>query len=305
MKAAFCLKYGPPEVLQIREIAKPVCSSNKVLVKVMATSVNSGDVRVRALAVTAFLKPIMRLVLGFSKPRNPILGNVFSGVIEQVGPQVKKFKPGEKVFGITGLKFGTYAEYVCIKENSVIAAMPVNASFEEAAALPFGWHTAIYFLRKAKIERSKKQKVLIYGSTGSVGAAATQLAKYYDAVITTVCSSKGKDFMERLGVEDVICYDQQDFTKTTRRYDIIFDAVGKTSRRKCRHLLKRGGRFVTVGGLDMASENEEQLSFIQHLFEQVRCKATIDRIYPFNEIVAAHRYVDSGHKKGNVVVTFR
>lgn len=305
MKAALCLKYGPPEVLQIREIAKPVCNDNEVLIKVMATAVNSGDVRVRAFAVPNLLKPIMRLVLGFSKPRNPVLGMVFSGIIEQAGSQVKRFKPGEKIFGTTGFKFGAYAEYVCIKENSTIAPMPVNASFEEAAALPFGWQTAIYFLQKAKLEKFEKAKVLIYGATGSVGAAAIQLAKYHDAIITAVCSSNGKGFIERLGIEDIIYYDQQDFTTTTNRYDIIFDAVGKTSRKKCRHLLEPNGRFVTVGGMDMATENEGRLRFIQALFEKGRCRATIDRIYAFNEIVAAHRYVDSGHKKGDVVVAFK
>ncbi len=304
MKAAICLKYGSPEVLQIREIKKPVCGDNELLVKVMATSVNSGDARVRAFAVPGLLKPLMRLVLGFSRPRNPVLGMVFSGIIEQAGSQVKRFKPGEKIFGTTGFKFGTYAEYVCIKENSVIAPMPVNASFEEAASLPFGWQTAIYFLQKAKLEKFKKAKVLIYGATGSVGTAAIQLAKYHDAIITAVCSSNGKDFIERLGIEDIISYDQQDFTKTTNRYDIIFDAVGKTSGRKCRHLLERHGRFVTVGGMDMATENEGRLRFIQALFEKGKCRAMIDRIYPFNEIVAAHGYVDTGHKKGDVVLSF-
>lgn len=303
MKAAICTKYGPPEVLQVKDIAKPSCRADEILVAVMATSVNSGDVRVRALAVPKFLNIVMRIVLGFRKPRNPVLGTVFSGIVEQAGAKVSTFKPGDRVFGVTGFKFGACAEYICIKESSIVAVMPLNASFVEAAALPFGWHTAIYFLRKANIAQYSKPRVLVYGASGSVGSAAVQLARHYNAVVYAVCSSNGEKLMNNLHVDDIVFYDREDFTRRSSRYDIIFDAAGKISSSVCKRLLNPGGRFVTVGGLDMAAENVAQLHFIRQLFEDGKCLALIDRIYSLKEIAAAHRYVDSGRKKGNVIIT--
>lgn len=302
MKAAVCTQYGSPEVLQIQEVDKPACKNNETLVKIMATSVNSGDVKVRGLAVSGFLKLIMRFALGFFKPRKSILGTVYAGIVEEIGKNTNRFKVGDKVFGMTGFKFGTYAEYISIKENSVVAIMPINASFEEAVALPFGWHTAIYFFEKSGIKTYKNPVILVYGSTGSVGIAAVQLAQYFDADLTVVCSSAGKNLMESLNVKNVIFYDYQDFTKSNKKFDLIFDAAGKITKPECKNLLSPGGRFVTVGGMDMATEKVTHLQLIKELFERGECTAVIDKKYPFREIIAANRYVDSGRKKGNVVV---
>lgn len=302
MKAVICTRYGAPDVLQIREVPKPVCGDRQIIVKIVATAVNSGDVRVRALKTTGFLKLVMRFVLGFSKPRKAILGTVFAGVVSEVGKDAKQYKVGEKVFGATGFGFGTYAQYIALSEKAIMAPMPSNASFEEAAALPFGWQTAIYFLQKAGIEILKNSKVLIYGATGSVGTAAVQLARHYNATVTAVCSAAGKELVLELGIAAIICYDKEDFTKTAEKFDIVFDAVGKTSKRQCRHLLKPGGQYVTVGGLSVAAEKAEQLESVRSLFEQEKCLAVIDKVYDLDDIVEAHRYVDMGRKKGNVVV---
>lgn len=303
MKAALCKHYGPPEVLQLKEVAKPICKDNEILVRIMAASVNSGDVKVRALAVSGFLKVVMRLALGIFRPRHPILGTVYAGIVEENGKKANQFTIGEKVFGITGFKFGTYAEYIAVREKSIVTQIPAYASFEEAASLPFGWHTAIYFLKKAGIEKRMKPKVLIYGATGSVGIAAIQFANNFDAELTVVCSNEGKVLMENMGIDNVIYYDLQDFTQTSQTFDIIFDAVGKTSKPICKHLLNKGGSFVTVGGLDMATGQIAHLKLIRQLWEKGKCSAIIDRIYPFTEIVAAHAYVDTGRKKGDVVLT--
>jgi NADPH:quinone reductase-like Zn-dependent oxidoreductase len=303
MIAAVCKRYGPPEVLQIQEVTKPICKDNEILVKILAASVNSGDVRVRGLAVSGILKVIMRFVLGFFGPRYSVLGIVFAGVVEEKGDKTNRFAIGEKVFGITGFKFGTHAQYVSVRESSIMTEMPVNATFEEAASLPFGWHTAIYFLKKAGIESRKRPKVLIYGATGSVGLAAIQLAQYFDSELTAVCSSRGSEAMMFLSVNDVIYYDLHDFTQTSQTFDIIFDAVGKTSKSFCKHLLEKGGTFVTVAGLDTATPEIAHLDLIRQLWEAGMCRAIIDRVYPLTEIVAAHAYVDTGRKKGDVVLT--
>lgn len=304
MKAAICTRYGAPEQLEIRELSKPVCQENQLLVRIMAASVNSGDVKVRSLAVSGFQKVIMKIIFGFYKPRRSILGTVFSGIVEQTGKNTTRFKKGDRVFGMTGFRFGTYAEYIALKETGVIACMPANASFEEAAALPFGWHTAIYFLEKAGIRKYENPNVLIYGSTGSVGSAAIQVARFYGAAVTAVCSIAGQELMEQLNVEKVVYYDQQEFTLLNEKFDIILDAVGYTTKKSCRPLLKKEGSFVTVNGMVMASEKIEHLQMICDLFEKGKCSAVIDKVFPFSEIVAAHRYVDAGKKKGNVVVSF-
>ncbi|MBU7576522.1 MAG: NAD(P)-dependent alcohol dehydrogenase [Flavihumibacter sp.] len=303
MKAAICKRYGGPEQLEIREVPKPVCKDNEIEVRIMATSVNSGDVKLRSLAVSGFQKIIMKIIFGFYKPRRSILGTVFAGIVEETGNKTTRFKKGDQVFGMTGFRFGTYAEYITLKETGIVTRMPVNASFEEAAALPFGWHTAIYFLEKAGIRKYQNLNVLIYGSTGSVGSAAIQVASFYGATVTAVCSIAGQDLMEQLNVEKVVYYDQQEFTLLNEKFDIILDAVGYTTKKSCQPLLKKGGNFVTVNGMDMATEKLEHLQLIGDLFEKGQCKAVIDKVFPFNEIVAAHRYVDAGRKKGNVVVT--
>lgn len=302
MKAIVCPKYGPPEVLKIITLKKPQPDSNDILIKVMATAVNSADDRIRGLKVNGILKIIMRFVLGFTKPRKPILGTVFSGIVETVGNKVDTFKVGDKVFGTTGLQFGTNAEYIVVKEKGTLIKAPKNASFEEAAAIIFGGQSAIYFLEKARIENKPNAKVLIYGATGSVGTAAVQIAKSYNANITAVCSTRGKDLMERLNVSEIIFYDQGDFDQHTTKYDIVFDAVGKASKKHCKSLLKEGGVFKTVEGLEVASESKEQLEKLKELFEAGRFDAVIDKIFPMDKVVEAHRYVEQGQKKGNVVL---
>ena len=289
-------------MLKLQEIAKPLPRENEVLVKVISTCVNSGDVRVRGLAVQGFLKIIMRFVLGFNKPRKPILGTVFSGVVEDTGSKVSHFKVGDKVFGMTGFKFGTYAEYLTIDQNGNVIEMPDNATFDEAVALVFGGQTAIYFFNKMKIAEKSNANILIIGATGSVGVSAVQIAKYYGANITAVCSSSGKSLIEGLGVTDVILYDQEDFLNRQNKFDFIFDAVGKTTKMQCNKLLNKNGIYKTVGGLEAASESKEQLEFLKMLYERGFLNAIIDRKYPLDQIVEAHRYVDTGKKKGNVII---
>ena len=301
MKAIVCTNYGPPEVLQIREVAKPVPRNNQVLVKIMATAVNSGDVRVRSLDVKGFMKIVMRLALGISKPRKPITGTVFSGVVEGVGANVTKFITRDKVFGMTGFNFGTHAEYITVSEKSKVIKMPKNATYEEAAAIIFGGQTAIYFLDKAKIAEKPNAKILIIGATGSVGTAAIQLAKHYKADITAVCSSAGLKLVNALGVTRVILYDKEDFSKETEKFDIIFDAVGKTNKKECKPLLRPNGVYCNVNST-YASETKAQLELLKKLFEKGDYNAVIDKIFPMDKIVEAHRYVDTGRKKGNVVL---
>jgi NADPH:quinone reductase-like Zn-dependent oxidoreductase len=301
MKAVICPKYGTPEVLQIQEVSKPIPNDNQILVKIVATAVNSADVRVRSLDVKGFLKVVMRLVLGITKPRKPILGTVFSGVVETVGDKVSKFKEGDKVFGMTGFKFGTYAEYIAVNQNSNVIEMPNNATFEEAGAIIFGGQTAIYFLDKAKIAEKANPKVLIIGATGSVGTAAIQIAKYHKAAITAVCSSDGQKLVEELGVTNIILYDKEDFTQQTEKFDIIFDAVGKSNRKQCEKHLNENGMYKSVNAVN-ASETIQQLQLLKELFEKGAYKAVIDKTFQMDEIIIAHRYVDTGRKKGNVVL---
>lgn len=302
MKAIICTKYGPPEVLEMGEVPKPIPKDSEILVKIVATTVNSGDVRVRALRVEGFMKIVMRLVLGFLKPRKPVLGTVFAGIVESVGNKVTHFKIGDRVFGATGFKFGTYAEYIAVDEKSAVVNMPHNTSFDEAAAIVFGGQTAVYFLEKAGISKRAGQRVLIIGGTGSVGSAAIQIAKYHGAEITTVCSSDGLELVRSLGATHTVLYDKEDFIKQTNTFDIVFDAVGKTSKEKCAHLLNDNGVYKTVEGFDVASDSKEQLELLKKLYEDGTYQAVIDRTFTMNEVVEAHRYVDTGRKKGNVVL---
>lgn len=302
MKAVVCPKYGPPEVLTIKDLSKPSPNKDEVLVKAIASSVNTGDVRIRGLKVEGIMKIVMRVVLGFNKPRKPVLGTTFSGIVEQVGDAVTRFKVGDEVYGATGFNQGCHAEYLSIPEKKVITKKPANASFEEAAALPFGGQTAIYFLRKGGIEEINNPQVLIYGATGSVGTAAVQIAKHYGANVTALCSSRGKELAQGLGADSIILYDQEDFTKVSDKFDIILDAVGKTSKKQCNSLLKPDGKFLSVEGMDIASERTEYLEFLRELFESKHLNAVIDKVYPMEQVVEAHKYVDTGRKKGNVVL---
>jgi len=302
MKAVICTKYGSPDVLQIKEVEKPIIKNNQLLIKIVSTAVNSGDVRVRCLDVSGFLKIVMRLVIGISKPRKPVLGTVFSGVVEAVGKKVSKFKVGDKVFGMTGFNFGTYAEYTAINQNSNVLEMPRNATFDDAVSLIFGGQTAIYFLNKAKIAEKSTHKILIIGATGSVGTAAIQIAKHYKADVTTVCSSAGFQLVKGLGASNIILYDKEDFTKHTNKFDIIFDAVGKTNKKGCQHMLNENGVYQSVNGSGYASETLQQLRLLKELFEHGKFVAIIDKTFPMDKIIEAHRYVDTGRKKGNVVL---
>lgn len=301
MKAVICTRYGTPDVLQLQEVPQPVPKHNQILVKVVATAVNSGDVRVRSFDVSGIMKPVMRLILGFSRPRKRILGNVFSGTVDSVGNRVSRFKVGDKVFGMTGFRFGTYAEYISISEKSNVIEMPVNATFEEAAAIIFGGQTAIHFLRKAFMSGKLHQRILIIGATGSVGTAAIQIASHYKASITAVCSSNGHKLVRELGVGKVVLYDKEDFTKLTDRFDIIFDAVGKSGKNQCKHLLDKSGVYKTVRW-GYASETLPKLQLLKTLFEKGELEATIDKTFPMDQVVEAHRYVDTGRKKGNVIL---
>lgn len=301
MKAVICTRYGTPDVLQLQEVPQPVPKHNQILVKVVATAVNSGDVRVRSFDVSGIMKPVMRLILGFSRPRKRILGNVFSGTVDSVGNRVSRFKVGDKVFGMTGFRFGTYAEYIAINQDSNVIEMPANATYEEAAAIIFGGQTTIHFLRKAFMSGKQNQRILIIGATGSVGTAAIQIARHHKASITVVCSSRGHKLVRELGVGNVVLYDKEDFTKLTDRFDIIFDAVGKSGKNQCTHLLNKSGVYKTVRW-GYASETLPKLQFLKDLFEKGEFKATIDKTFPMDQVVEAHRYVDTGRKKGNVIL---
>ncbi len=301
MKAAICTAYGNPEAIQIQDVPKPIPKENEILVKVIASAVNSGDVRVRSLDVNGILKIVMRMVLGITKPRKPILGTTFAGVVVQKGSKVSKFKMGDKVFGMTGFKFSTHAEYITVHQNSNVLQMPHNASFEEAAAIIFGGQTALYYLFKAKITEKNNPKILVLGATGSVGIAALQIAKYYNAHTTALCSSDGQNLVKELGVDDIILYDKEDLTVLSKKFDIVFDAVGKYSKKQCKHILSNTGIYVSVN-IGYASENLNQLKQLKAMYEGGALRPTIDKTFALNEIVEAHRYVESGRKKGNVLL---
>jgi NADPH:quinone reductase-like Zn-dependent oxidoreductase len=320
MKAIVYERYGPPEVLQLKEVEKPTPKNNEVLIKTHATTVTSGDWRVRSLDVPSGFGLIMRLVFGVTRPRQPILGSELAGVIESVGKDVSKFKAGDAVFAFSDAAMGCHAEYKCMAEDGAVVPKPSSLSFEEAAALSFGGTTALDFLRRGKLQGG--ESVLVNGASGAVGTAAVQLARHFGAIVTGVCSTANVALVRSLGASHVIDYTQEDFTRNGRTYDVIVDTAGTAPFSRSQASLKEGGRLLLVlAGLpemlrapwvSMTSGRKviagpvtvrvEDLRFLAGLAEAGEFKPVIDRRYPFEQIAEAHRYVDTGRKKGNIVI---
>ncbi|MFN8287704.1 MAG: NAD(P)-dependent alcohol dehydrogenase [Chitinophagales bacterium] len=315
MKAAVYTQYGAPQVLQLKEVAKPVPTENEILIRIKATAVNSGDVRLRKADPFA-----VRFFFGLLKPKIGTLGSVFSGEVESVGNKVTLFKAGDQVFGHTDMRFGAYAEYICVAENSSLAVKPTNISHKEAASIPFGGVTALHFLNKAMVKAN--QKVIIVGASGAVGSAAVQLAKSYGAIVTGVCSTSNVALVKSIGADKVIDYTKEDFTQNGEQYDLIFDTVNTISVTKAAKCLTQngtmilsaagmaemlqgfwlnisGGRKVLTG---VISHKAEDIQLLKGLIEAKKYKPVVDRSFPLAQIAEAHAYVEKGHKKGNVAL---
>lgn len=320
VKAISCTKYGSPDVLQLKEVENPVVGDYDVCVRIFATTVSSGDVRVRVGShKTLPFWPITRMALGVTKPRKAILGFDFSGRVEAIGKHVKEFSKGESVFGFNN--FGAHAEFICLSENSTLAKKPNNMNYEAAAAVPFGALSAFSMLKKANIQ--KGHKILIYGASGSLGTFAVQIAKYFGAHVTGVCGSKNGELIRSLGADRTIDYTKEDFTKEQQSYDIVFDTLGKIPFSHCKAVLHNHGVFLlavfsyrqifqALWNSIIASQkkiicastvdSQENLIFLSKLIEAGRLVSVIDRCYPWEKVVEAHQYVEIGHKIGNVVL---
>lgn len=320
MQAAIYKKYGPPEVVQIAEVEKPVPKNKEVLVKVYASTVNRTDCGFRSAEYV-----ISRFFSGLLAPKNQILGCEFAGEVEETGKSVTAFKIGDKVFGFNDTKFGGHAEYMTMAEDDAIAIMPSNMTYEEAAAITEGAHYALCDIRAAKI--SSRQQILINGATGAIGSAAVQLVKYFGAEVTAVCDTKNMALVKSLGADEVIDYTKQDFTKLNKTFDVVFDAVGKSSFGKCKPLLKKHGVYMSTelgpnwenpflalitplfGGkkvlFPLPTISKADVLFLKELVETGKLKPVLDRKYPLAQIVDAYRYVETGMKTGNVIITVR
>jgi NADPH:quinone reductase-like Zn-dependent oxidoreductase len=327
MKAIVWTKYGPPDVLQLKEVAKPTPKEDEVLIRIYATTVTAGDCELRSLKFPIYLSLPMRIWLGFRKPRrNSIPGTELAGEIEAVGKDVRRFKEGDQVFGSAGMDFGANAEYICLPEEpgemeGGVAIKPANMTYEEAAAVPFGGRDALHFLRKGNIQRG--QKILINGAGGSIGTFAVQLARHFGAVVTAVDSTGKLDMLRSIGADEVVDYTQEDFTKNGQIYDVIFDVVGTISFSRSERSIKQNGTYLLANPMgsqmvrgpwtrmtssknvimQTASPTIEDLITLRELIEAGKIKSVIDRSYPLEQIVEAHRYVEKGGKKGNVVIT--
>lgn len=316
MKAIVCMEYGEPDVLQLKEVDKPIPKDNEILVRILATAVNAADWRLRKADPWA-----VRLFFGLTKPKRPILGGVLSGEVEALGKNVTRFKVGDQVFGATGMSFGAYAAYICLSQDGILSIKPNNISHIEAGTIPFGGTTALHFIRKANIKDG--QKVLIYGASGAVGTAAVQLAKYFGAQVTAVCSTSNVEMVKSLGADNVIDYTKEDFTMTGETYDVIFETVNKLSFSNSIKSLKKQGTLI-LGASElpqmlqgmwssitsnkkvlsgMISQKAADIIFLKELIEKGNFKPVVDRSYPLEKMIEAHKYVEQGHKKGNVAIT--
>jgi NADPH:quinone reductase-like Zn-dependent oxidoreductase len=315
MKAAVCERYGPPEVVTIREVPTPVPADDQVLVRVVTTTVNSGDARLRALRVPRGLRLAVRLRLGLTRPRRPILGLDAAGQVEAAGRAVSRVRPGERVVASRGFDFGCHAEYVCVSERGAIAGIPADLSYRDAVALCFGGTTALHFLQRARL--SPGERVLINGASGAVGTLAVQLAKHFGADVTAVCSAANADLVRGLGADHVVDYAAEDFTRSGQRYDVIMDNQGNAPYARVRGSLTPGGRFLmvvgdlrqmvgasrqraTIGGT--ATATADGYATLMSLAERGVLTPVIDSVLPFEQIVDAHRRVDGGHKVGSLVL---
>lgn len=318
MKAMTCRSYGAPEVLKLEELPVPVPGKNEILIEVHASAVNSADVRIRIPDPAA-----ARLFFGLLRPRIPVGGGVLAGLVHSTGSNVKRFAPGDRVFGSAGLSFGAYAEYMCLPESASLAVMPGGLSFGDAAAVPFGALTALHFLRKANIRPG--QNVLIYGASGAVGTAAVQLAKHFGARVTAVSSGANLGLVKSLGADSVIDYTSADFAEESERWDVVFEAVGKAGFARCKKVLKPGGTLILASAsaaetlravwtsltgktraiAGMAGESAADMQFLAELLQSQSIRAVVDRTYPLEQLQEAHRYAETGRKKGNVVVQIK
>lgn len=307
MKAIFCTKYGPPEVLQIKEYAKPIPRKDEVLIKIYATSVTDSDIFIRSSKVALGILIPFRLMMGIRKPRNPIIGEVFAGEIEFAGSDIKRFKVGDPVFGFTGFSLGAYADYKCMKEKDskrgCLAVKPKNINYEDSTSAAYGGLLAVQFLDKVQVNSGSK--VLIYGASGTTGTFAIQYANSFGAEVTAVCSSLNKEFVKSLGADKVLDYTTYDSINKLEKYDLVLDAVGKRKtselKKASMNALTSTGKYISIDD-EALQLNSERLNKITKLVESEQIKPVTDRIYNFDQIVEAHKYVETGHKRGNVAI---